>query len=987
MELNKLGVENISSITKYPAVEALIAVVTSIPSFITRNSYFIFSFTMTLIFYLPALQNGSENAGFLYKGDVLGWYLPALAKTHTLIHLFNFTAIDYSTFNGSSDFFLSPNFFAYHPLVVIYCLLVSPETTNVQQLGSFLVLLMAIHSFLACYFSLKLFTRFFAFEFGAAALIATAFAFSMHMLNALGQPVFLLCASIVPWVAYAALAYAEKPNFRNLIFACLPIIIGFMGGYMPLGVASLALSAILVAAKLLYVDESNMPFDKRIRVLFVALLPFVCASIIVVPYLYSVYKFHQETSSAGIVSLFYSAHQYAQLPQNLLTLFSSHFYVPGPDSEFSILWGFIAICIATIFFLSPKVMDALAPRELKLFKISALIYFATVLATFGDYSVVSDLVFYLVPQVGGMHIYQRFLLPAQLMFAIMLALMLKALIQERPIVATRVAWIILAVATLTVAFLLSFQPVLSREIGLNSYIAIELFIGFLFLCALLVPGKNFIYIAAILLFCLPALNRMYDYSRPEFTLSEQRESKIFALDEGMKKKIVSYFKRYSDKAVIKYVDITPMWKAKTIPALHAAGSVETFPKVFPDFVLMEQKLSSYGGFTFYLSARDDYMRKMPVAGADVAVNPDWEYLINTGADFLVARGADLQNGTLGSLFAKIKIEDVLKLPNDVVIVPLRTLAEKSLSSGAVIFDNGYFKISPTINEANSNLVNIALGKPTRQSSDAGADAKLAVDGNTNGNFSLGSVTHTLRDVNAWLEVDLGATEPIDSVTIWNRTDCCGYCLRDYWLFISDKPFKASDIASDLRVRTDTWSQQNFAPNPKGTIMTGGVRGRYVRVQLPGNTQTLKECFLSLAEVEIFRSNKPQVMASATSSGSASDLKVKKFDTNNASFLYLDLESSAPVTVQYLFWDNPRLKYYLNGKRTTIEKRNGLNFIEVPAGHNTLEIRYKHWPLIAFLTLYIIYALMFMWVMTPASFRAAVWRKLFLGRLHKNGRRF
>lgn len=920
-------------------------------------------------------MNGSIDAGFLYTGDMLGWYLPALAKTHTLIHSFNFTAIDYSSFNGSSDFFLSPNFFAYHPLVVIYCLLVSPETTSLQQLGHFFVLLMAVHSFFACYFSLKLFTRFFAFEFLAAALIATVFAFSMHMLNALGQPVFLLCASVTAWAAYASLAYVERPSLRLLAFACLPIICGFMGGYMPFGVACLALSAILVAVKLVCLDASDVPLDKRVRSLSVAMLPYAWASIIVGPYIYAVYKFHKNTLSAGVGSLFYSAHQYAQLPQNLLTLFSSHFYVPGPDSEFSILWGFIAISIAAIFLLGTNTINALTSREWKLFKISALIYFTTVLATFGDYSVVSDLVYYLVPQVGRMHVYQRFFLPAELMFAMMLALMLKAVVQERPVVAIRVALTMLAVATLVVAFLLAFKPALSREIGLNNYIVIELFLGLLFLCALLVPGKNFIYCVAILLFCLPVLNRMYDYSRPEFTLAEQRKIKIFALDEGMRTQIVSYFRHYSDKAVIKYVDITPMWKAGTVSALYADSGVETFPKVFPDYVLKEQRLSSYGGFTFYLSGRADYMRKMPVVGADVAVSPDWEYLKNTGADFLVARGADLQSGALGSLFAKIKTEDVLRLPNDVVIVPLRTQTEKTLSSGPAIFDNGYFKISATSNEPNSNLVNIALGKPARQSSNAGADAKLAVDGNTNGDFNLGSVSHTLRDVNAWLEVDLGATEPIDYVTIWNRTDCCGYCLRDYWLFISDKPFKASDTASDLRVRTRTWSQQNFAPNPKGTIRTGGVRGRYVRVQLPGDTQTLKECFLSLAEVEVFRSDKPQVTASAPPSRSTSDLQVKKFDTDNASYLRLDLESSAPATIQYLFWDNPRLKYYLNGKRATVVEQDGLRTVLVASGYNTLEIRYRHWPLTVFWVLYTMYALVFLWALMPIGILAGIWRKL------------
>ena len=297
-------------------------------------------------------MHGSVGAGFLYTGDVLGWYLPALAKTHTLIHGFNFSAIDYSSFNGSSDFFLSPNFFSCHPVVVIYCLLVSPETTTLQQLGHFFVLLMALHSFLAFYFSLKLFNRFFAFEFGAAALIATVFAFSMHMLNSLGQPVFLLCSSITPWAAYAALAYVDRPSFRLLVFACLPIIFGLLGGYMPLAVACLALSATLVAAKLLYFDGEEAPLDKRIHSLLFSLLPYVLAIVIVGPYIYAIVKFHKETLSAGVGSVFYSAHQYAQLPQNLLTLFSSHFYIPGPESEFTILWGFIAISVSAIFLLN-----------------------------------------------------------------------------------------------------------------------------------------------------------------------------------------------------------------------------------------------------------------------------------------------------------------------------------------------------------------------------------------------------------------------------------------------------------------------------------------------------------------------------------------------------------------------------------------------------------------------------------------------------------
>ncbi|MBI3811898.1 MAG: discoidin domain-containing protein [Nitrospirae bacterium] len=951
------------ALTKHMAVEVLITAVTTALALIKRNRYFALAFTMTGIFYLPALKNGSIDAGFLYGGDVLGWYLPALAKTHALIHSLNFTAIDFSTFNGSSDFFLSPNFFAYHPLVVIYSLLVPPGTTTLQQLGRFLVLIFMVHSFLAFYFSLKLFTRFFSFEFGIAAFIATAFAFSVYMINAHGQPPFVFCASIIPWTAYGALAYSERSNLRQLVFGCLPVMIGFLGGYLPLGVACLALSVVLVATKLLVINDSLTSLDQRVRALFVAMLPYVCAMLIVGPYLYAVYKFHWETTAPGVVSLFYSAHQMAQLPQSVLTFISPHFVVPGPFYEFSFSWGFIAIAIAALFFLSLKTIDVLNPQEWKIFKIASLIYFITALATFGEYSVVGDLVYYLVPQVGGMHIYQRFLLPAQLLFAVMIALMLKAVVQVRPHFAIRVAFTLFAFVTLAVAYVLGRNPTLSQEIGLNNYIIFELLLGFLFVWALFLPGRVFIYIVTIVLFSLPSLDIMYDYSHGGNTLQEQQKRQKVVLDEEEKAKLVSYLKRFGDKAVIKYVDITPMWTKE---------GVETFSKVFPYFVLKELRLSSYGGFTFYLSARADYMQKMPVMG-DVAVSPDWEVIANSGADFVVARESDVRSGALAALFARTKTEDLYRLPNNVIIFPLRTQAENALSSEPVIFDNGFFKVFPTRNETD-RLENIALGKSARQSSTGGGDARLAVDGNTNGDYDLGSVTHTGRDLNSWLEVDLGAVESIDSVRIWNRTDCCGFRLSDYWIFISEVPFLASDTASMLRTRPATWSKVNFTPNSKNTIKTGGVRGRYVRIQLSG-TQPLEESFLSLAEVEVFRSDKAQAAASVPSSGSVSNLKVNRFATNYASFLRLDLESSAPATIQYLFWDNPRLGYYLNGRRVALVKQDGVQTILVPSGRNRLEVRYRHWPLTVFWIFYTMYALIFLWALIPVGFRTGVWRKL------------
>ena len=157
------------------------------------------------------------------------------------------------------------------------------------------------------------------------------------------------------------------------------------------------------------------------------------------------------------------------------------------------------------------------------------------------------------------------------------------------------------------------------------------------------------------------------------------------------------------------------------------------------------------------------------------------------------------------------------------------------------------------------LSNMALGKPATQSSTLpgapAAVASSAVDGNTDGNFYDGSVTATNLDPNPWWQVDLGVSVQIGSITIWNRTDCCGSRLSDYWVFVSDTPFLATDTPATLQNRPGTYANhQTVAPNPSALVpppcvvpacTAVVVRGRYVRIQLSSPN------YLSLAEVQVF----------------------------------------------------------------------------------------------------------------------------------------
>jgi Protein of unknown function (DUF1553)/Protein of unknown function (DUF1549)/Planctomycete cytochrome C/F5/8 type C domain len=66
--------------------------------------------------------------------------------------------------------------------------------------------------------------------------------------------------------------------------------------------------------------------------------------------------------------------------------------------------------------------------------------------------------------------------------------------------------------------------------------------------------------------------------------------------------------------------------------------------------------------------------------------------------------------------------------------------------------------------------NVAVkGEAKQSSTDFEGHAKLAIDGNTSGQYENKSVTHTKHEADPWWEVDLKYEKSIDRVVIWNRT--------------------------------------------------------------------------------------------------------------------------------------------------------------------------------------------------------------------------
>lgn len=146
-------------------------------------------------------------------------------------------------------------------------------------------------------------------------------------------------------------------------------------------------------------------------------------------------------------------------------------------------------------------------------------------------------------------------------------------------------------------------------------------------------------------------------------------------------------------------------------------------------------------------------------------------------------------------------------------------------------------------------VNLALGKPARQSStatDAGSayEASHAVDGNTAGDHPSAPIAQTTSTSQPWWEVDLGAVLPIETIEVSGRTDCCATQLTNYWVFLSDVPITGTTVA-EARAQNGVRAFRHRAATTTTAPIEVRRNGRYVRVQLEGQNA------LSLAEVQVF----------------------------------------------------------------------------------------------------------------------------------------
>ena len=183
-------------------------------------------------------------------------------------------------------------------------------------------------------------------------------------------------------------------------------------------------------------------------------------------------------------------------------------------------------------------------------------------------------------------------------------------------------------------------------------------------------------------------------------------------------------------------------------------------------------------------------------------------------------------------------------------------------------------------------VNVAVfGFAEQSTTGFGGEALRGIDGNTDGVYNNGSVTHTADgDFMPWWQVDLGDTFTINEIVLWNRTDCCNARLTNFRVVVLDGGL-------DEVFAEEFFPDGLSFPDPSLNVDVGGIDGQYVRVERLGLPEDfLGQFFLSLAEVQVFAPGEglppiilTQPVGGRTSEGASFEFSVGATGSNPLSY--------------------------------------------------------------------------------------------------------
>lgn len=569
---------------------------------------FLLSFIFTSPFLLPALTRGEQNFLIL---DQLILTFPQFVYGAHLFKEGIFSGVDFLTSAGGSDFFLRANLPGRYPL---FDLLYAVNTIiPIRNWEAVYVFLLFVHLFIGSYFIIKLGREYFKLSLALSIFWSVLSTYSA--IRFLYTP-FLFITALYPCIIYILthnLVNEYRATFSKMILQSLPFVLVFLSGYIPLSVASTICA--LIGAFLIYLERNDNKIDV-IRLLK-SWLPLIIASLIVLPFYLSIVIYYNE-NYAGPKSLFFSAHQLVGYPSDFFSLITNSLPIPRSESG-SISLGLMSLLLLLL------ATFAKGTSQNSPYKSNYFIWFGVFVISFiwvanlGKVTALSDFFYYLVPSLGKMHIYSRFLPFALLPFSLLIVKSLVLVYDgvSKAIIKTFLILILLLVLTLSIVLSLGYLA--GQPINFQKLLVELIAVSILLYAIHSNKYKTAIMIATLTSFSFAA-NYVYLYTNASTDFSWQtNKAKQIYFNPTENDNLINYIKENSgDKILVKYLDLN------SEPTTH--GVMRNYPWLVSDKI----KLSNYLGYELHVGRYREINRLMPFYGLQ-----NLGYVIRSGVDFIV----------------------------------------------------------------------------------------------------------------------------------------------------------------------------------------------------------------------------------------------------------------------------------------------------------------------------------------------------------------
>jgi hypothetical protein len=566
---------------------------------ITKELRFILlsSFIVMAAYYVSTAGSTSMLAS---SGDLVALYKAQLFHLHNIIRDGNwFSGVDFLTSNGATVFSLRPNIITVAPFFLLGMSIFKVTFSSIDILIGTVVML---HCFAALTFCQLLGIRFFQLDRWSSLFFAVLYTFSWATIVAHAFTPFYLAVTLFPALLFTCLMSYEVKSKSNLFLLSIVYILVLLSGYVPLALFAMLLTALFGLIYVFYI-KGALPQKGNIIRMFI---PMGIAVLMVLPFYLALFINFKQASSVS-TSLFFSAHQLAVLPSDVLSsLTPLSSWVAKKPVESMFFWGLIPLSILGLFVFSQKhsskYQDSTSGR---LFITAFLIYVLSLIIVFGVYLRVSDVFYYLFPFIGKMHIYQRYMLFTNFFFALLVALALQYITKENVVRYIKIALLISIIALFMGCYMARIDGAFSQ------YFIVELLLLCLFLGGLLVLDNKRIKIIATIFVLALALTNMMQVYDPQLRIN------VIMNNVVEQENLINFLRNNSNKEIIKYENLT--------------STINPYiPRNYPWIIKGRIKLSNYYGYEPHMGRANGYNPLFPMYGT---IN--WDWLRRTGCQFII----------------------------------------------------------------------------------------------------------------------------------------------------------------------------------------------------------------------------------------------------------------------------------------------------------------------------------------------------------------